>query len=1350
MSADISRMRFDPLRDHAGVVLQQGRLLLDADFNELGALLDRRFRAETTDLTSLGPDPGHAGAAWVPRQTPDAFRVTLSGGELSIGRGRMYVDGLLAENHGAPPYGFDPLLSERTGTTDTPYGQQPYWRTPDPLPTGGPHLAYLDVWQREVTHLEDPNLVEPAIGVDTAARWQTVWQVRLLPEVGDITCATEDDDFPNWLDVIAPSAGRLTTDTVEVDVEDDQCELPPTGGYRGLENQTYRVEIHTGGAPGSATFKWSRDNASVVMPVVEMVSPTVLRLASLGRDDVLRVATGDWVEIVDDHYEFDQRPGEIRKVTVDEAARTITFSGAIPTDLRPADPQDASARHLRVRRWDQAGVVRSGAGAQLVNLDAPGSTGVINVPAGETTQVVLEHGVVVSFSLAAGGGEFHAGDHWIFAARTEDTSVELLEAAPPLGIHHHYARLGIVTLPDSETDCRRLVPDLPPHADDLDHHNKHLHGWGIVCGLKVVCGPDDDGVRDRVTVKEGYALDCEGRGIFVDSGEELDVLGRISRSDELQKAIDEDGDGEVCIMLERDSDGKPSFSLEPYDPSKDTLQSLLSGTLLMDFYLDCIAPLEQFFRDELTPSEEEQDLPAGPVEQRVAALTNLLAQPINPKSGQNIFLSEREHKILFEFYNKLRALLKSQTFCAMFATARPFPDYPFSDLGLDTIFAKNRHLRIRSRPNSPEAYSVGPGFNPKGPATLINRYDIEANLLVGQIDPIAGMQTADKVADSGAGAVQDVAFSLDGKSIYTVIPTRAGENSFFRAGRVTEQDVDWDSIVTVCGVKFVSLAVVPTDRDHVYAIGMDGKSTTLTGLGLYRIDPSNVDPNMQPIASFNACGHLVAGADGRVFATAAGEGEDASSYDRVVVIEAPEGNAVGEISLEGRGQDDIAVQSTKEGAPSDALFTVTGVGADDRTLFVHDPFSADVLAQANLPSTTVRLQTVPAAGALTYSSEDGYLLGLMDTGEFVHVAEWMLPTQVGPIALARQEDLEKILVLNYLSNTVSVVDQDLFRPDFEFDFDALHTYRKEAIEAYTDLLAGLLQYLKDCLCDHLLVECPECNGDETIYLGCVSIRSNQVHKVCNFSRRKYVKSFPTVGYWLSAIPIYPMLTALVERFCCLVLPDIFARYQVSDSPEEDHVRTSMLQGWVSSAHDFDIASKIGDLLARTRGVRNVALGAASAPSPAIAPATRVRPAEIVEQPVSTAIDVLEAKDVRVETKTVGDTPRGDLRALATGLISPAPGSTVTLYEDDQVVRFYTVEPPGIDTRVESLASELQTARDDIGKRDDQLSKLRSEVASLKKRQGELEKAPGRLDELVREVEELRTLNQEMRRFLDNQ
>ena len=65
-----------------------------------------------------------------------------------------------------------------------PYNEQPYFPNVSvvaPAPTGGgPHLVYLDVWQREVTLLADGDLVEKAVGVDTTTRQQTVWQVKVL------------------------------------------------------------------------------------------------------------------------------------------------------------------------------------------------------------------------------------------------------------------------------------------------------------------------------------------------------------------------------------------------------------------------------------------------------------------------------------------------------------------------------------------------------------------------------------------------------------------------------------------------------------------------------------------------------------------------------------------------------------------------------------------------------------------------------------------------------------------------------------------------------------------------------------------------------------------------------------------------------------------------------------------------------------------------------------------------------------------------------------------------------------------------------------------------------------------
>lgn len=422
MGADVSRVRMDPRRDHSGVGIQQGRPLPDADVNELVDILDRRLRTQVADERP-------AGVARVSKLTPDAFRVTASGGDLTIGRGRMYVDGLLAENHGDRDQpAFDPVLAEPAFDGDIAYADQPYWPQPAALPEGpGPHLVYLDVWSRELTHLSAPDLVEPAIGVDTTTRTQTAWQVRLLPDVG--TAATCGSTIDAWDELVAPSGARLTTGTVPVDPEDDPCELPPTGGYRGLENHLYRVEVHEDGR-----IKWSRDNASIASAVVEFILPTELRLARVRRDDILRFAENDWVEIIDDQHELGpQRGGELRQISVDEATGTISFQPALPDEYTPTATDTVADRHLRVVQW----------------------SGVMDAPAAGTP-AELEHGITVEFSGTPG----RFGDYWVFAARTVDASVEALTAAPPRGVHHHYARLAVVTFPDTASDCRPF--DAPP------------------------------------------------------------------------------------------------------------------------------------------------------------------------------------------------------------------------------------------------------------------------------------------------------------------------------------------------------------------------------------------------------------------------------------------------------------------------------------------------------------------------------------------------------------------------------------------------------------------------------------------------------------------------------------------------------------------------------------------------------------------------------------------------------------------------------------------------------------------------------------------------------------------------
>lgn len=483
MSFDCSRFTFNPRQNYNGVVMQQGRVQLDSDWNEWLAELNRRIQAGTLDI--LGP-------AAYPADNPFAFQITATASKLTIGPGRMYVDGILAENHGLKADAvWDPTLAELSGSpqqtpTENPpstidFTEQPYWpvATPTPLPTIGSYLFYLDVWTRAVTYLEHSRLVDKAVGVDTTGRLQTIWQVKFRPVPDGTTCASLSG-LSKWPP--HPSAGRLTTGLVPVTASGPCC-LTAGMAYTGMENQLYRVEIHHFGKPSilnrqsgkpsippipkPATFKWSRDNASVATLVTNMTSASVLTVQSLGRDQILGFSKGDWIEITNDHFELNGIPAEIHKIdSIVPSANSITLVDPI-SDLSPfqsagvLDPK----LHPRIIRWNQSGTVYStdaqGNLTPYWNLDNPADSfdpGTIPVPPSGTT-LLLENGITVTFGLNATTGSFLIGDFWCFDARTADGSVEILTEAPPIGIHHHYAPLSVVNFTGpgqtpSFSDCR--------------------------------------------------------------------------------------------------------------------------------------------------------------------------------------------------------------------------------------------------------------------------------------------------------------------------------------------------------------------------------------------------------------------------------------------------------------------------------------------------------------------------------------------------------------------------------------------------------------------------------------------------------------------------------------------------------------------------------------------------------------------------------------------------------------------------------------------------------------------------------------------------------------------------------
>jgi hypothetical protein len=437
MPGDYTRI---PPKTRGLTLMQQGRVLVDADWNELVRTNDRTRRVETIDTV---------GRAVYPVALPESFHVTLDGSTspatVLLGLGRYYVDGLLAENAGVPAT-FDNQSEELVGSAPIPLSKQPYLAPGLEVAISanatGTFLAVLDVWQREVSVYEDPALLDPAIGFDTSTRLETAWQVRLLPVAGSPDCSTPDGQIPELGPLFAPSGGRLSTAAVGPVTSDDPCAVSAQGGYRGVDNRLYRVEIHDPGTSlADATFKWSRDNASVAASVLG-TNAKRLTVQRTGRDAYLKLRVGDTVEVTCDERELARSTGDIAHVVA-----VNDVDGLVDLDLAPAADL-VSGTHVRVRRWDG---------------------GPLPVASGTTpTPILLEDGVQVTLELTP-GGKFHVGDYWCFTARAADGSVETLAAAPPLGTHHHYARLATLTLTGgqgSATDCRVPWPPATGSARD--------------------------------------------------------------------------------------------------------------------------------------------------------------------------------------------------------------------------------------------------------------------------------------------------------------------------------------------------------------------------------------------------------------------------------------------------------------------------------------------------------------------------------------------------------------------------------------------------------------------------------------------------------------------------------------------------------------------------------------------------------------------------------------------------------------------------------------------------------------------------------------------------------------------
>jgi hypothetical protein len=514
MKGDFSRIRFNPKKQYTAVLEQQGRVSLDADANEQCSIDGYLRQTETVDVIGEFGGPVN----------DEGFGISVSGNEILIGAGRYYVEGLMCENtQDQLPYGSQTYLLNPSPADSSLLSQLKQ-------SGGGAIQVFLQVWQRLVTAFDDPCLREPALGhADTTARVQTVWRVManfVAPKTRTSTAGffnqsssraetsveapaksakvsakttkanlrrvtktgtkapsgTSSGTLPAPTDTSQPApvvdcctqmynqALLLSTGAMAAMTSDGSgdcsCQPIPAAGYQGLENQLYRIEIHQGGDAAKATFKWSRENGSVVAAITNISGPTVW-VSTLGPDANLGFQANDWVEISDDTYLFGQAPNQpgllYQILSVDPTGPSITLK----TPALPVDP----ARNARVRRWEQSGA----------------SAGIKGVPLSTNVPYTLENGIQIEFKP----GIYQSGDYWTIPARAASGQIDwppcgsdgnlfqpptssLVFSAPLACIHWDTTKKPAAFVVE---DCRRVFSPLTDIAPEVTPPALHVTNY---------------------------------------------------------------------------------------------------------------------------------------------------------------------------------------------------------------------------------------------------------------------------------------------------------------------------------------------------------------------------------------------------------------------------------------------------------------------------------------------------------------------------------------------------------------------------------------------------------------------------------------------------------------------------------------------------------------------------------------------------------------------------------------------------------------------------------------------------------------------------------------------------------
>jgi hypothetical protein len=464
---NFSKDAFDPDKGFSRILMQQGRVLLDSDFNVLQDLVTYYLRTMAKDL--IGPRGGIKDE----ENKIDSFKINLADDlkDITIAPGHYYVDGILC-------------INELVNKKPIKYTEQKGYFSDkslnshsdgiSPLDIGKSYFIYLDVWERSISYIQDDTLLETALGIgdaDTTVRSKVVWQVKALERNDEKGCGSVD-----WENLYGPR-GLLKAGKANPEEDGTKGCIVSQGVHLTVQkNLLLRVEIHRAGKvedkANPPTFKWSCVNGSAdfkIIPPIDISTETketnekwdiaTVTLDHALNSEHLSLKVGDIVEIVDDIYILARQAFALWRVdSIDEESNQVILKRNQPKYSE--DVGADKANNPLLRRWDQkkgdssrGGLTLSDDYAALIKETSDGKDNLLN----------LGMGIAIQFQKpekSEGPFNYRTGDYWLIPVRAL-SEVEWNEGRSPHGIEHHYAPLAIISIKADGTgtitidhDCR--------------------------------------------------------------------------------------------------------------------------------------------------------------------------------------------------------------------------------------------------------------------------------------------------------------------------------------------------------------------------------------------------------------------------------------------------------------------------------------------------------------------------------------------------------------------------------------------------------------------------------------------------------------------------------------------------------------------------------------------------------------------------------------------------------------------------------------------------------------------------------------------------------------------------------